>query len=148
MNWLHHLVFFHKTVAELYCGNTCIVLRNCEFVWFQMKRFCGRVQMTCTHRCLGISVLKIFVDILLNALHYKPVFLGETCSDCYTFIFNEETAVQNLFVSQFAVDFERTRTLQNRLLHLLHQILRDFFLIQVLVIIKNHKGLKKIISIL
>jgi hypothetical protein len=51
------------------------------------------------------------MDILLNALHYKPVFLGETCSDCYTFIFKEKTDVQNLFVRQFAIDFEGTQTL-------------------------------------
>jgi len=40
--------------------------------------------------------------------HTPTVFLGETCSDCYTFIFSKETDVQNLFASQFAVDFEGT----------------------------------------
>jgi hypothetical protein len=49
------------------------------------------------------------MDILLNTLHYKPLFLEETYSDCYIFMFNEETDVQNLFVNQFAVDFEGTR---------------------------------------
>ena len=55
----------------------------------------------------------MFMDILLNALRYKPAFLGETYGDCCTFVFNEETDVQNLFVSQFSVDFEGTRTLWN-----------------------------------
>jgi hypothetical protein len=77
----------------------------------------------CTvHRFL-VTLLKVSAELLPIMLQYNLIFFSGRSQPVHShFCSSNESVVQNLFTSQYNVDFKGTETLGNQILNLLPHI--------------------------
>lgn len=77
-------------------------LRNCEFVWHQLKHFCGCTYRWLWHQFLVITALNIFLEMPVIALHYH-ISSERSHWVCCCISISKELLVQNLFTTDALV---------------------------------------------